>query len=143
MKEIKIGDRSIPLYYSVAELVEIQREIGCTAFELKDKVFGLVQDDDGDPKNVRLEVATDPERTARLGTLIRILGNAGLEESGMEPDLTDKWVLRHMHPAMVLIYAIAVMAIIIEGNKMESKEDETGPVDEVLEEINAKKQPGN
>ena len=146
MTEIKIGERVIPLMYTTYEMIAIQRDIGCTAFELRDKVFGFVQDEDEDNVEhtvTRLEVATDPEKTAKLGTLIRILGNAGLEEQGKEPDLTDKWILRHIKPGMVLAYAIAVMAEIVNGNTPEQKQEETGPVDEVLEEQNAKKQPGN
>ena len=91
-----------------------------------------------------MKVADDGARTKKLCTLIRILGNAGLEENGQEPDLTDKWVMRHMKPAMILPYALIVMAEIIEGNRMEkASEPEKGPVDEGLEEEIAKKQPGN
>ena len=143
MNTIKIGKREIPLFYSTKELIDIQREIGCTGFELKDKVFGLRQVDEDDPESIVLDVVTDTERMEKLGKLIMILGNAGLEEDGQEPDLTLKWVLRNIRPAMIAIYAVTVMAIIIQGNQMEQKEEENGPVDEILEEQNAKKQPGN
>ena len=147
MPELNIGGREIPLYYSTYETIEIQRELGCTAFQLNEKVFGVEKiDDDKDPtmENIRLRVAEDPEKEERLGKLIRILGNAGLEENGQEPDLTDKWVMRHMKPAMILPYAVIAMAEIIEGNRMEKKqEEEKGPVDEGLEEELAKKQQGN
>ena len=93
--------------------------------------------------NIRLKVVSDPEKTEKLGKLIRILGNAGLEESGQEGDLTDKWVLRHMKPAMVLIYAVGVMTVISDGNMMEAKEKQTGPVDEIKEEEDAKKPQGS
>ena len=95
--------------------------------------------------SIVLDCVTEPQKTKKLATLIRILGNAGLEEDGKEPDLTDKWVLRNMRPSMVMAYAIAAMAVITEGNKVEVPEDDkqTGPVDEGLEEENAKKQPGN
>ena len=144
MNTIKIGKREIPLFYSTKELIDIQREIGCTGFELKDKVFGLRQVDEDDPESIVLDVVTDPERMEKLGKLIMILGNAGLEEDGQEPDLTLKWVLRNIRPAMIAIYAVTVMAVIIQGNQMEQKEEEnSGPVDMILEEENAKKQPGN
>ena len=144
MNTIKIGKREIPLFYSTKELIDIQREIGCTGYELKDKVFGLRQVDEDDPESIVLDVVTDPERMEKLGKLIMILGNAGLEEDGQEPDLTLKWVLRNIRPAMIAIYAVTVMAIIIQGNQMEQKEEEkSGPVDMILEEENAKKQPGN
>ena len=148
MPELKIGKRIIPLYYSTYETIAIQREIGCTAFQLNDQVFGVEMIDEEKEKtmdNIRLTVANDPEKIERLGKLIRILGNAGLEESGQEGDLTDKWVLRNMKPAMVLIYAVGVMAVISQGNMMETKEDKPKQeeTDVVLEEEQAKKQSGN
>ena len=144
MTEIKIGGRIIPLLYTTCEMIDIQEEIGCTAFQLKDQVFGVRLADEDDPKSIRIEVAGDAERTKKMCQLIRILGNAGLEESGQEPDLTDKWVMRHMKPVMILPYAVIVMTVIAEGNRMEQKqEEEKGPVDEGLEEEIAKKQPGN
>lgn len=146
LPELKIGGRSIPLYYSTYETLAIQQEIGCTAFQLNDQVFGLEKidkDEDATVENTRLTVVSDPEKMEKLGKLIRILGNAGLEESGQEPDLTDKWVLRHMKPAMIIAYAVGLMMVIRDGNIMEAKEEENGPVDEIKEEIEAKKQPRN
>ncbi len=144
MTEISIGGRKIPLFYSTYEMIAIQRDIGCTAYQLRDEVFGVVENEDGDWTKNRIECVTDATKTEKLGKLIRILGNAGLEESGQKPDLTDKWVMRNMAPAMVVIYAMALMAIIHEGNSLEAlaKEAEKGPVDEILEEENAKKAPG-
>ena len=145
MTEILIGGRTIPLLYTTCELIAIQKEIGCTGFQLRDEVFGIYLADEDDPKSVRMKVATDPERTEKLCRLIRILGNAGLEEKGGAPDLTDKWVMRQIRPAMILPYAVTVLAEIIEGNNMESPktEEQKGPVDEGLEEEIAKKQPGS
>ena len=142
--DVKIGKRTIPLFYSTYEMIAIQKEIGCTAYELKEKVFGVRQTDEDDPMSIVLDVVTDPEKTMRLGTLLKILGTAGLEEAGQEPDLTDKWILRNMKPPLIMPYALAAMAVITDGNKVESPKDENeGPVDEILEEQNAKKQPGN
>ena len=142
--EIIIGKRTIPLFYSTYELIEIQKEIGCTAFQLRDEVFGVINDDEDDPLSIRLTCVTEPEKTEKLGKLIRILGNAGLEEAGEAGDLTDKWILRNMKPSMIMAYAIALMAVIQEGNTPEKQaEEKKGPVDEILEEENAKKQPGN
>ena len=143
MTEIKIGGRIVPLSYSAFEMIEIQKQIGCTAFQLKDEVFGIHQEDEDNPNSVRIDVIKDPERLEKMGQLIAILGNAGLEEKGEKPDITYKWVLRNMKPALILGYAIATMSEIVEGNMMESKEEETGPVDEILEEQQAKKQQGN
>ena len=142
---IRIGGREIPLFYSTMEMISIQDEIGCTAFELNDAVFGIKKDEEDEDSQVRFGVITDAGKTKKLGTLIRILGNAGLEEEGQEPDLTDKWILRHIKPGMIMVYVIALIAVLTEGNKIEStrQEEENGPVDEGLEEENAKKQPGN
>ena len=147
MQEIKIGGRTIPLLYSTYELIAIQKEIGCTAFQLNDEVFGVEKiDEDGEweLENLRFRVAIEPERTEKLGKLIRILGNAGLEENGENPDLTEKWILRRMKPSMILIYAVTVMSVINSGNSTEVKPEKNGePVDEILEEEEGKKQQGN
>lgn len=148
MPEIKIGKRSIPLFYSTYETIAIQREIGCTAFQLKDTVFGTETiDEDKEPTldNIRLTVDKDPDKMEKLGILIKILGNAGLEENGQEPDLTAKWILRNMKPVMIPIYAMAVMGVIVAGNIMEAKEDKpkNEETDVILEEENAKKLPEN
>ena len=116
MTEIKIGGRTVPLYYSTYEMIAIQKKIGCTAFQLRDEVFGVKQDDEDDPMSIRLEVVKDPEKTERLGKLLVILGNAGLEQSGQEGDLTEKWILRNMKPPMIATYAIVAMTVIVEGN---------------------------
>lgn len=144
--EIIIGGRTIPLFYSVYETLAIQREIGCTAFQLNEKVFGVEkidEDKDTNLENIRLTIRKDPEKQEKLGKLIAILGNAGLEEEGKEADLTAKWVLRNMKPSMVTLYAIAVMTIIADGNIMEAKREQEGPVDEIKEEIDAKKPQGD
>ena len=145
MTEIKIGGRTIPLLYTTYELVEIQKELGCTGFQLKDQVFGLRQTDEDDPESIVFDCVNEPEKTEKLCRLIRILGNAGLEEKGEEPDLTDKWVMRKIKPSMILPYALITVAEVIEGNRMESQEKQNDgkPVDEGLEEQQAKKQQGN
>lgn len=143
MTEIKIGERTVPLYYTTYEMIAIQNEIGCTAYQLRDEVFGIWQEDEDDPTSVRFEIVSDGEKLKKLGTLIRILGNAGLEEQGAEPDLTDKWILRNIRPAMILPYCVAVMAEINAGNEiLTGNEEQQGPVDETLEEQNAKKPQG-
>ena len=144
MAAITIGGREIPLFYSTCETVDIQKALGCTAFQLKEEVFGLEQADEDDPESLRMTVATDPVKMGKLGTLIRILGNAGLEEAGEEGDLTDKWVLRHMRPAQVTECALQALTTIVEGNRIEGPEPENaGPVDVNVERRNAKKPNGN
>ena len=76
LPEIKIGKRSIPLYYSTYETIAIQREIGCTAFQLKDTVFGtetIDEDKDITLDNIRLTVDKDPDKMEKLGKLIDTL----------------------------------------------------------------------
>ena len=149
MTQIRIGGREIPLSYTAFEIIAIQREIGCTAFQLKDEVFGIRKVEKEDEPNAEpdifFDVVKDADKIEKLGKLITILGNAGLEEKGEKPDLTEKWVLRNMKPAMIAAYALAAMAVIVEGNKVETPkgEEEQGPVDEGLEEQNAKKPQGN
>ena len=144
MTEVKMGGRTIPLYYSTYELIAIQREIGCTGHQLRDEVFGIRQADEDDPTSIVLDCVTDMEKAERLGKLLTIMGNAGLEERGQEADLTAKWVLRRMKPTLIMGYALAAMAEVNEGNRIEQTGTENqGPVDEVLEEQQAKKQPGN
>ena len=143
MAGIKIGGRDIPFLYTTYELVAIQEEIGCTGHQLRDEVFGIHLADEDDPSSVVFDCVTDGKKTKKLGTLIRILGNAGLEEQGEEPNLTDKWVLRNMKPGLLLVYALGAFGVINEGNQMEAKQEEIGPVDEGLEEEQAKKQPGS
>ena len=145
MTEINIGGRTVPLNYTTYEMIAIQKEIGCTAFQLNEEVFGVHLEDEDDPTSLRFDIVKDGERIEKLGKLIRILGNAGLEEKGEEPDLTDKWILRNMKPAYILPYSVAVMKELNDGNRIEKppESEQQGPVDEVLEEQNAKKQPGN
>lgn len=143
LPEIIIGERNIPLHYSTYETIAIQSEIGCTAFQLKDEVFGVKkidEDEDETLGNIELDVVKDPVKMMKMGKLIRILGNAGLEESGQEPDLTDKWILRHMKPSMIIMYALAMITVITAGNTMEAGRESNGePVDEIKEANDAKK----
>lgn len=143
MESIKIGGREIPLFYSTYEMIEIEKSIGCTAYQLNEKVIGARQPDEDDPDSFEMDLINKPENKEAMGKLIRILGNAGLEEAGQEPDLTDRWILKHMRPAMLVLYAAAVMAVVNEGNRMEAERKEEGPVDEILEEEKGKKSPGN
>ena len=144
MRDINIGGRSIPLLYTTYELIAIQEEIGCTGHQLVDEVFGLRLKDEDDPTSWVFDCVKDGKKTKNLGKLIRILGNAGLEEKGEEPDLTDKWILRNMKPAMIIVYAMAAYAVVNEGNLLEQTGSEkNGPVDEGLEEELAKKPQGN
>ena len=74
-----------------------------------------------------------------VAKLIRILGNAGLEESGEAADLTDKKVMRALRPVDLAEVAAACMDAINEGMASEIPEkEEEGPVDVTLEEMKKK-----
>ena len=144
MTNIKIGGREIPLYFTTYEMIAIQKDIGCNAAQLRDEVFGLHLADEDDPQSWQMEVGRDPEKMEKLGKLIRILGNAGLEENGEDPDLTDKWVLRHIRPGMILAYAMLVVAEIHEGQQSEVAEEEQkeqGETSVIVLEEERKKEP--
>ena len=136
--EIKIGNRTIPMTLTTFEMIAIQDEIGCTVGQLRDQVFGLEQNLETDEYSFKM--VDDKDRLKKFGTLIRILGNAGLEEAGQKPDLTDKWVLRNIRPAMIMAYTIAITSVINEAMRMETGQQQEGPVDEGLEEENRKKE---
>ena len=144
--EIIIGKRTIPLLLTTFELIEIQKEIGCTVAQLRDEVFGVYQDEENGPEGKpkwHFSVATDGKKMEKLGKLIRITGNAGLEDAGQDPDLTDKWILRNIKPAMVLPIALVMMTVVNESMMIETakKEENSGPVDVTIEEENRKKEP--
>ena len=123
---LNIGERKIPLRFRMNQFIEIEENVGNL----------------GEVKELILK---GRNRLRNLVTVIRILGNAGLEEAGQKGDLTDKWVLRHMKPALVVSYAVLVLMEILEGNKIEDTEpgEKKGPVDVGLQEQEAKKQQGN
>ena len=136
--DIKIGNREIPMALTTYELIAIQEEIGCTVGQLRDEVFGIEHNLETD--EYKFTVVNDKEKLKKFGKLLRILGNAGLEEAGQEPDLTDKWILRHMRPAMIMPFVILLTEVVNDAMKMESGGTQTGPVDEALEEENRKKE---
>jgi hypothetical protein len=74
--------------------------------------------------------------------MIRILGNAGLEEAGEVADLTDKKILRALKPMELPEAVSACIEAFNEGMRSEIPEkEEEGPVDVVLEEMKKKKEP--
>lgn len=144
MMTIKIGGREIPLYLSTYEMIAIQDEIGCTMAQLRDDVFGLHQEIEDEGNTWYFEIARDPQRQKKFGTLMKIMGNAGLEENGQDPDLTEKWILRHIKPGMILPYSLTAMAVINDAQQSETaaeRKEEDGPVDVMVEEENRKKAP--
>ena len=135
MASIQIKGREIPLLYTVYEMKTIQEEIApiSTAISL---VTGRNPEDKEDKS--RFGGLEHLEAAAKL---IRILGNAGLEEAGEQPDLTEKKIMRAIKPADLMLMVSACMDAMNEGMESEIPEKEqTGPVDVVLEEINKKKE---
>jgi hypothetical protein len=139
--DIKIGDRTIPMILTVCEMAEIQEAIGCTVAQLRDEVFGLKHNLETD--EYTFGIMDDKDKIRKFGKLLRIMGNAGLEEAGQAPDLTDKWILRRIKPGMLMPYVIAATAVISEAMDTEADKTQSGPVDEVLAEENRKKEPGS
>lgn len=145
LAKIKLGGMEIPLLFSTFETLAIQEQIGCTGSQLKDFVFGIrkeEKDDDPDPE-IHFDILDDPKRQKMFATLICILGNAGLEDEGQEAVLTEKFVMRNIKPGNLFFYVLAVLAVVNDAYRMESAKEQTGPVDETLEEENAKKPQGN
>lgn len=135
MASINLKGREIPLLYTVYEMKQIQEEIAPLS-----KAISLVLGRNPEDKEDTSKYG-GAEHLAAAATLIRILGNAGLEEEGEAPDLTEKKIMRGMKPADLINGINACMEAMDEGMTSEIPEKkETGPVDVVLEEINKKKE---
>ena len=135
MASITLKGREIPLLYTVWEMKQVQEEI-CPMGDLQYIMFGRNKDDENDRSKY-----AGPEHLNALAKLIRILGNAGLEEAEKEADLTDKKVLRSLRPMELTDAINACVAAMSEGMESEiPDEKKEGPVDVVLEEIERKKE---
>ena len=134
MASITLKGREIPLLYTVWEMKQIQDELGPLSRAIK-IVLGRNPDDENDES--RFGSAEHLDAAAKL---IRILGNAGLEEAGEAGDLTNKKVMRALKPAELVGAINACFAAMNEGMASEIPDkSEEGPVDVTLEEMNAKK----
>lgn len=109
MVTIKLKEREIPLLFSAEELRVMQLEIGPT-----NKAISLVLGRNPDNKDDDSKFGS-PEHLEAAATMIRILGNAGLEESGKEPDLTDKMIMRAIKPTELADVVNACIDAIGEG----------------------------
>ena len=138
MVTINIKGREIPLLLTTEEMRIIQEEIA-PLNEVVPKVLGRNPEDENDRSRY---LSTEHLKAATK--MIRIMGNAGLEEAGETPDLTDKKVARGIRPIDLPEAVNACMAAWNEGMASEipakPKEEENGPVDVVLEEIEKKKE---
>lgn len=138
MVTITLKGREIPLLYTTWEMKQIQEELGPISKAIK-KVLGRNPEDEND-----MSLYAGAEHLAAAATLIRILGNAGLEESGENADLTDKKVLRALKPADLAEAVNKCMDAMAEGMKSEIPEKkQEGPVDVTLEEMQKKKGKAN
>ena len=134
MAEITLKGRTIPLLYTMLEMKQIQEEVA-PAGEFLYLMLGVNKDDPEDRSPYG-----SPEHLNALAKAIRILGNAGLEEDGQEPDLTDKWVMRSLRPAKIQDAMRMCLDAFNEGMASEipvKKSNE--PVDVTLEQIERKK----
>jgi len=135
MAEITLKGRRIPLLYTTYEMKEIQEKVG-PLNEVIDRLMGRNPDDEEDKSKFG---GTDQLDTA--AKIIMILGNAGLEEGGEAPDLTEKKVLRSLRPTDLADAVIQCADAIADGMRSEMpKKDKEGPVDVTLEEIERKKE---
>ena len=136
MARISLKGREVPLLYTVWEMKEIQEEIAPLG-EAMAMVLGRNPEDDTDTSRFG-----GAEQLGAVAKLIRILGNAGLEEAGESPDLTNKKVLRALKPGDLMSAVNACLDAMNEGMASEiPDEEEDGPVDVTLEEMKKKKEP--
>lgn len=133
MVTINLKGREIPLVYTVYEMKQIQDEIGPLSQAI-DTILGR------NPENKEdMSRFGGADQIGAVANAIRILGNAGLEEAGEEPDLTDKKVMRALKPGELLGTINNLMDAMNEGMRSEIPEKaEEGPVDVVLEEMKKK-----
>ena len=132
---ITLKGRKIPLLYTTYEMKVIQEEIA-PLHEFQYIVFGRNKEDENDDS-----LYGTPKHLEGLATLIRILGNAGLEDAGETPDLTNKSILRAMKPTEIGPAMSACSRAMAEGMRSEIPEEKKdGPVDVTLEEISKKKE---
>ena len=135
MVTITLKGREIPLLYTTYEMKTIQEEIAPISRAIR-IVLGRNPDDEEDKSKYG-----SAEHLDAAAKLIRILGNAGLEEAGEAPDLTDKKVMRALKPSEVGIAVEKCIDAMSAGMASEIPEKkEEGPVDAGLEEIERKKE---
>ena len=134
MVTINLKGREIPLIYTTYEMKQIQEEIAPMG-KLQYILSGQNPDDEKDSSGFG-----GAEQIGAVAKLVRILGNAGLEEAGQEPDLTNKKVLRALRPAELANAINLCMEAMAQGMETEFEiQKEDGPVDVTLEEMNKKK----
>ena len=135
MITINLKGRVVPLIYTVWEMKLVQEGIGPLNKAIS-IVLGKIDEDGKDAGGFG-----SAEQLNAAAKLIRILGNAGLEEAGEPADLTEKKIMRALKPADFPTAINACMDAMNEGMSSEIPEEKTtGPVDVVLEELRKKKE---
>ena len=135
MNTIILKGREIPLLYTVFEMKEIQEDL-CPLGELFYRLLGSNGEDPEDRSGFG-----GPDHLSAVAKLVRIMGNAGLEEAGENPDLTEKKIMRAMKPAQITDVVKACSEVIREALESEVPEtDSDEPKDVVLEKLNKKKE---
>ena len=135
MASIILKGREIPLEYTTYEMKLIQEAIGPLGVAIK-LATGRNPEDEKDMGQFGGAAHLDA-----LAKLIVILGNAGLESAGKEPDLTEKAVLKGIRPDEIYLAVNVCMDAMTEGMKSEIPEEKKeGPVDVTLEEMTKKKE---
>lgn len=133
MAQITLRGRVVPLEYTTYEMKQIQEEIAPIG-----KAIALMMGRNPEDETDMTQFAGAGHLEA-LGKAIRIMGNAGLEMAGEEPNLTDKAVLRMLKPPEIAAAMNACTEAMDEGMRSEiPPEEETGPVDVTLEEMKKK-----
>lgn len=133
MASITLKGREIPLLYTTYEMKQIQDDIAPIQKAMR-LVLGRNPEDDEDKTWFGSAAQLDA-----LAKMVRILGNAGLEEAGQEADLTEKKIMRSLKPIELGEIINACMDAMREGMASEIPEkEEEGPVDVTLEEMKKK-----
>ena len=136
MITINLKGREIPLAFTTLEMKTLQEEIMTPISKAINLTLGRTPEDSKDKS-----LYGSAEHLEAAAKMIRILGNAGLEEAGEEPNLTDKFVMRALKPTELAGAISICMDAMTEGMASEIPEKKkTGPVDVVLEEIQKKKE---
>ena len=134
MVTITLKGREIPLIYTVLEMKAVQEEIAPLG-KFQYVIFGRNENDEKDNSKYG-----SPEHLDAIAKLIRIMGNAGLEENGEAPDLTERKILRALKPSDIVDAVNACMDAMNEGMVSEiPTKNQDEPVDVTLEEIKKKK----
>lgn len=135
MITIELKGREIPLLYTTWEMKQIQDEIG----PISDAIAKVLGRNPKDKKDMSRYMSA--EHLEAVAQMIKIMGNAGLEEAGEKPDLTEKKVLRAIKPSELADVVDKCMDAMSDGMHSEIPPKKAGgPVDVTLEEINKKKE---